>query len=174
MKVYGDVDSVVADFEMGAHLWVKGPEAPFDFGSLEYDGMFRHFGMSPDMFWKDVYDSEDFYSKVPLYEWSHSTAELFDVFVTSCRGLPNATRSKLKWLERHFPGKPVIVIDNKRLLDYSDAVLVDDIPHFTPGQVLFPSRHNARLQPTPENITLTLSRVRELRNLRYVNPPSRS
>lgn len=157
MKIYMDVDGVVADFLAGVRHFV--PTAPKN--PTKWDGFLEGTGCRVDEFFSAYYDTLSFYSFVPLLPRAQELGALADYFVTSCQGLPMAAASKLLWLSRHFPGVPVVIVENKQMLDYTNAVLVDDKPDACSRQILFPTPWNN----STDSVESVLQKIRQLKQL---------
>ena len=119
-KLFLDCDGVLADFDAGAKA-VLGM-MPRDFEARRGKGEF----------WKRLARADNFYGSLPLME---DARELFEAVrhlePTVLTGLPLgkwAAPQKLEWVERHFPGTPVITCMARDKVKYMGAgdVLVDD------------------------------------------------
>ena len=119
-KLFLDCDGVLADFDAGAKALLGMAPRAFE---QRY---------SKGEFWKRLARADNFYGSLPLMA---DARLLFDAVAhlkpTVLTGLPLgkwAAPQKLEWVERHFPGTPVITCmarDKVRYMEPGD-VLVDD------------------------------------------------
>ena len=119
-RLFLDCDGVLADFDAGV-------ERLLGMSPSEYER--RH---SRGAFWGKLAKAPDFYARLPLMDDARLLFEaVAHLHPTVLTGLPLgkwAAPQKLAWVEKHFPGTPVITCmarDKHRFMDPGD-VLVDD------------------------------------------------
>lgn len=119
-KLFLDCDGVLADFDAGAKkllgMMPRAFEAKFGKGA----------------FWGKLARADNFYGTLPLMGDARNLFEaVAHLEPTVLTGLPLgkwAAPQKLEWVERHFPGTPVITCMARDKVKYMQAgdVLVDD------------------------------------------------
>lgn len=140
MKIYLDVDGVVANLngKMDSLLTVH-TETVYDW-PIRYDKPWKYI--------KAIYNKLDFYNNVRHYDYVPELFRLLKsfnceiIFVTSHANCPLATASKMIWLGSLFPEISYELLSDKHLLDYNDAILIDDRDNAGKIQYTWPQPHN--------------------------------
>ncbi len=146
MKIYLDMDGVLADFVGGAvnahgYLFMKnqlintrtGEEVNWEAGNYNINEVL---GMSIKDFWTPL-NEDGFWLRLGHYPWAEkliayaqNLVGIDNVWIASSPSLSaRCAKEKIMWMRQHFPCIPIqniIITRNKWIYSEEDSVLVDD------------------------------------------------
>lgn len=139
MRIYLDLDGVLADFVTGSIRAHGRNETHDDVHVWAYPE--KQWGMTWSDFWANC-SSREFWAELPAYPWAGEVLSICqqfgDVyFLTAVSAVPGSVRyldavaGKAGWLARHMGAVAptrMIPLAEKHLLARRDAVLIDDCP----------------------------------------------
>lgn len=152
MKIFLDMDGVVADFVSGA---IEVAALPLTHDQVDRWNFFEPY-MSAEEFWKRIHDTYEFWEGLEPYPWAHELVELCKqygevIFLSDSSHDDNAPSGKVKWLRRHgflnADSSNYMLGRQKHLLgeDWHHILIDDSQDNFMmwPGRsILFPQNWN--------------------------------
>jgi 5'(3')-deoxyribonucleotidase len=132
MKIYLDIDGVLADFVSGAFKAFGREDMTWPPNASDISEVL---GVSMKDFYKRLEDlGEDFWFNLEKYPWSDRlVAELQkigDVYLVTSPTLdPHCASGKMMWIRKHYPAlyaDKVILMRSKEMLKAKGNVLIDD------------------------------------------------
>lgn len=154
MKIFFDMDGVVADFVSGA---IEAAGLPLTHDQVDRWDFFEPY-MTAEEFWKRIHDTYEFWEGLEPYPWAQELVDLCKsygevIFLSDSSHDDNAPSGKVKWLRRYGflndDSSNYMLGQQKSLLGwvaYRTPVLIDDSEsNFVqwPGRsILFPQNWN--------------------------------
>jgi len=131
MKIFLDMDGVVADFVSGA---IEATGLPLTHDQVDRRNFFEPY-MSAEEFWKRIHDTYEFWAGLDPYPWAQELVELCKqygevIFLSDSSHDDDAPSGKIKWLRRHGflneDSSNYMLGRQKHLLGHNDDLLIDD------------------------------------------------
>lgn len=150
MKIFLDMDGVVADFVSGA---IEAAGLPLTHDRVDRWNFFEPY-MSAEEFWKRIHDTYEFWAGLDPYPWAQELVDLCKqygevIFLSDSSHDDDAPSGKVKWLRRHGflneDSSNYMLGRHKELLCFRDHVLIDDSPANCSkwgNNILFPQKWN--------------------------------
>lgn len=153
--IYLDMDGVVANFAKAA---CEAHNFPYEEYPPEEWHMEKVFGCSMSQFWRPI-NQPGFWENLEKFPWSDQLVGMCGnfTFLSSPANSPHCWGGKMIWVQKYYPGTPLILRSDKWAVYRDGDLLIDDREDTCdkwPGEsILFPSvgnkLHMHRNDPTP-------------------------
>ena len=131
MKIYFDMDGVLADFDKGVNDIIGIPYQNQDQASMQYhDFLYEHMRKFPDFYYmlEPIQEMVDYL--LEMYQIYGDNVEILTGIPTKKRGIDNARDNKIEWVKKYINDDIKVNIcyrkDKVNYVKNEDDILIDD------------------------------------------------